>query len=150
VTLTLGVTLGEPAGIGPEVTVGALSSPEVVDLGARFVLFGPRPIYERAAQALETAGRDPGAFRKLVEKQRVQFGEPVLDVRGNWGQPAPEDEKAVVESIRQACAAALSGQIAGMVTAPLDKRALFHQGYPGWGHTELLAHFTDAPRQPWC
>jgi 4-hydroxythreonine-4-phosphate dehydrogenase len=141
----LAITLGEPAGVGPEVTVGALSSPEVTTCGATFLVFGPQALYDAAAAALEAGGRDPETYRRAVAERRVRFTGLEVSGRAKPGSPAPEDEPAVVESIRGAVRAALDREIGALVTAPLDKRALFHQGYPGWGHTELLAHLTGAP-----
>lgn len=138
----LALTLGEPAGVGPEVTVRALSSPEVLQSGGRFLLFGPADLYEGLAQTLEDAGQDSGGFSKGVADGRIRFGGPAVSGLARPGRPAPEDEPAVLESIRRAVQAALAGEAAGLVTAPVDKRALFHQGHPGWGHTELLAHLT--------
>jgi 4-hydroxythreonine-4-phosphate dehydrogenase len=141
----LGITLGEPAGVGPEVTAAALASPEILRSGASFEVFGPQHLLDTAAGRLEAAGRDVGGYHDAVLRGRVRFSGLAISGQGKPGVPAPEDEPSVVESIHAAVRAATAGRIAGLVTPPVDKRALFHQGYPGWGHTELLAHLTGAP-----
>jgi 4-hydroxythreonine-4-phosphate dehydrogenase len=140
----LAITLGEPAGIGPEVTVAALSEPDVAAAGCGFLLFGPEQRFEQAARALEGAGRDTSLYRKALAEGRVRFRTIPLSGRSRPGVPAPEDEPVVVESIRAAVQAARDGVVSAVVTAPIDKRALFHRGHAGWGHTEYIAHLLGA------
>jgi 4-hydroxythreonine-4-phosphate dehydrogenase len=118
----IGVTLGDPRGIGPEVTAAALQSEpsRVPDprLEADFVLIGPPEAASPALLALPNLSMEPV---------------------GTW---TDGDERAAgrvsVESVERGIALALDGAIDGLVTAPISKAAIAAAGYPWPGHTELL------------
>lgn len=118
----IGVTLGDPRGIGPEVTAAALQSPPLSDSAAsgdaEFVLIGPPNVVPPGLCGL------PG----------VSF-EPV----GRWtdgGDPAAG--RVSVDCVERGIALALEGAIDGLVTAPISKAAVAAAGHPWPGHTELL------------
>ena len=112
----LAVTLGDPRGIGPEVVASALADPEVRAL-AEWIVIGPA-------------------------------GTPVTcDVAvGTWipGEGAAVAGGLAGAAVERAVALALDGSVDGIVTAPLDKRALADAGYAEPGHTELLARLTGS------
>lgn len=112
----LAVTLGDPRGIGPEVVAVALAEPEV-RAAADWVVVGP------------TGTRVP----------------PNVAV-GDWtkGSSVSDAGRLAGAAVERAAALAVSGEAAGIVTAPLDKRALADGGYAEPGHTELLARLTGA------
>jgi 4-hydroxythreonine-4-phosphate dehydrogenase len=114
----IAVTLGDPRGIGPEVTQGALGSAEVAD-AADFVVIGPDP------DSL------PSAF-ELPEGAE-------FNAVGSWtsggDRQAGEISGAAIEA---GIAMALAGEVDGLVTAPIAKTALRAAGYDFPGHTELL------------
>lgn len=117
----LGITLGDPRGIGPEVTAAALSSLAGGD-GIEAVLVGPRSLGE-LEDSLE------GIRRETV---------------GDW-DPAGGERLAGALSglaVERAVAMARSGEIDGIVTAPISKTALRAAGYPHPGHTEFLQELT--------
>lgn len=142
----LGITMGDPAGVGPEIICKALASlpPES---RADIQVFGSLEHLERAnrlcATQLELAG--PGSAR--------------ADARV-WVVDVPSSDRAAIEPgvasaagghaayayIAAAVSAALRGEIHVIVTAPLNKYALHEAGYEFEGHTELLAHLTGSPR----
>ena len=108
----IGVTLGDPRGIGPEITAAALGDPAIAGQAA-FVAIGPE-----------------SALPSNVERVPV----------GDWasGGEAADAGRVAGEAIRQGVRLALAGEIDALVTAPIDKAA-FHAG--GWhfpGHTEML------------
>lgn len=112
----IAITLGDPRGIGPEVTRKALSDPSIVPLGP-FVIVGPT--------GTEVA---------------------VDEVVGEWSRassPAHAGRLAGA-AIERATQLALAGDVAGIVTAPIDKAALLAGGYDFPGHTEMLAELTGA------
>ena len=114
----LAVTLGDPRGIGPEIVARALSDPSVA-AAADFVLYGPR-----------------GAAA----------GHPLVAV-GDWrsGDGVAAAGRVAGEAIRAAAAAALAGEVDGVVTAPIDKHALHEGGWDYPGHTEMLQHLASVP-----
>ena len=111
----LAVTLGDPRGIGPEIVAAALRDERVV-AAADLILVGPRG----------TA---------------VEVGEAV----GVWGDSGTVADAGRVAglSVDRAIELATRGAVHGIVTAPLDKAALYAGGYDFAGHTELLAQRTD-------
>lgn len=139
----IGITMGDPAGVGAEVICRSLADLRPEERH-RFVVFGDRALMERA-NALVKAG--------------VRFNDDSHD--GPADQPAvidiqPPTPGAVRDGMMSAAAgarsyayikravdAALAGDIAVIVTAPINKEALHAAGYKFDGHTELLAHLTN-------
>ena len=112
----LAITLGDPRGIGPEIVARALDDP-AVRAACVPVLVGP-----------EGAG--------------LTVDEPV----GRWSADAGAAAAGALagRAIERAAALALEGRVDGIVTAPIDKRALLLGGYDHPGHTEMLAALTGA------
>jgi len=110
----LAVTLGDVRGIGPEIVAKAAASPEVSDAAA-LVFVGPS-----------------GAGVEVDERTGAWSGDGTTADAGRFAGRAVE----------RAAVLALAGDVDGVVTAPLDKSALFAGGYAYPGHTELLATLT--------
>jgi 4-hydroxythreonine-4-phosphate dehydrogenase len=127
----LALTIGDPAGIGPEIVLKALSSPTRPD--ADWHVYGPLEILsERARQFGLTPPADLKArFVDLPSPEAVPIGR--TSVAGG---------RAAAEGVLAAARAALAGELDGLVTAPLNKESLKAAGYPWPGHTELLADVT--------
>lgn len=143
----LGVTMGDPYGIGPEVTVKALADPGVRG-AARFVVFGADWALRRAAGAAGIApfwSADPGAEVSLVEIG----GAPPVSAPATPG-PTSAGGAASFACVEAAIGAALRpagapGRLSGVVTAPISKQAWAMAGHTRWpGHTELFAERMDA------
>jgi 4-hydroxythreonine-4-phosphate dehydrogenase len=142
---TLAVTLGDVAGIGPEVTAKMLLKHNGLRQKARFVVIGDVVSLQKAAQQI---GFDAS---RVIEVQRpadisntpgtievIQVGQSLAEV-----QLATLDARAgasAAEFVMKACALVRSGEVDGIVTAPLNKEAMHMGGYDWPGHTELLAH----------
>lgn len=141
----LGITLGDPAGIGPEVTLKALQHADIYAWCNPFVL-GDTRILQRAAPSL--------TFNVIDAPSRQQIASPtqmnVLDLANAdpaqcpIGQISAAAGKAAVEYAFKACDLAMEGQIDALVTAPLNKAAMNAAGFAYPGHTELLAERTGA------
>jgi 4-hydroxythreonine-4-phosphate dehydrogenase len=131
------ITMGDPSGVGPEVTVKALAT---LDGGQRrdFAVVGDRGVLGRA---LEASGIDmplvaPGADGIAVIEVAVD-GLP-----DRFGVLSPRCGEASYRYIRAAVELAQAGRAAGIVTAPINKEALNAAGHHYDGHTGLLAHLT--------
>jgi 4-hydroxythreonine-4-phosphate dehydrogenase len=114
----IAVTLGDPRGVGPEVAAAVLDDPAIAE-EAELVPVGPAGVL-----------RDT----RLVEVERWSAG-----------GDAAEAGRLAGEAVRVAVEMAMAGDVAGIVTAPIDKAA-FHAG--GWhypGHTEMLQALSGAP-----
>ena len=124
----LAVTVGDPAGIGPEVVLKALASSQRPD--AEMVVYGPLALLEERARRFSL--RAPSALdAEMVDVPAVE------EVR--LGSPSLPGGRAAAEAVLAAVRDALAGRVTALVTAPLSKEALHIAGYAWPGHTELLA-----------
>ncbi|MDD4910055.1 MAG: 4-hydroxythreonine-4-phosphate dehydrogenase PdxA [Candidatus Omnitrophica bacterium] len=127
--IKVGITIGDPSGIGPEVTVKALSSSSI-DNSADFTIIGDKHAFTRAA------GRST-----LIERGNVDF----IDLRNlnrknfAFGKVSAEYGRASVEYINTAADLIKAGAIDCLVTAPVSKETINKAGYRFQGHTEYLA-----------
>lgn len=121
----IGITMGDPRGIGPEVIASALEAGAVRD-AARYVLIGP-----------ELAG---GTAARVLDDRAL--GDVDREVVGSWGRKVDHGERIAGEvsgrAIERGVELAVTGEIDGLVTGPISKRALQAAGYDFPGHTELL------------
>jgi 4-hydroxythreonine-4-phosphate dehydrogenase len=140
----VGITMGDPLGVGPEVLVKALVDPEVRSL-ARFVVFGLHDVLEAVADQAEI---NPFWWREpYVGQARVGSGVLLADfddlpLPRLWGSRGP-DELAGHASFRfvdRAIEHLKQGEIDALVTAPICKQS-WHLAKQRWdGHTHLLSH----------
>jgi 4-phospho-D-threonate 3-dehydrogenase / 4-phospho-D-erythronate 3-dehydrogenase len=131
---TLAITMGDPAGIGPEIIVKALADPEVARL-AHWIVVGD-------ARILEMAARLAGTGFQGAEVRSVPALGPVDDF--HFGVLSGHSGAAAVEYVRLATEMCLKGEARGMVTAPVNKEAVTLSGRPFTGHTEFIAQLCGA------
>jgi 4-phospho-D-threonate 3-dehydrogenase / 4-phospho-D-erythronate 3-dehydrogenase len=142
----LAITMGDPAGIGPEIIVKACAKLwNRIDAGDLQVLvIGSAPALERArAQFAEklaipevTAGQE--SWPRLCFLQAGPEGELIRP-----GQLSADGGRLAYLAVEQGVGLTLSGRVAAIVTAPLSKEALNKAGYHYAGHTEMLAELTN-------
>jgi 4-hydroxythreonine-4-phosphate dehydrogenase len=146
----IGITMGEPAGIGPEVVVKSIIRPEVRRVCVPVVFGSPKIIRH--------------AVRRFAKKFRV---EEIIDFKGIdnqrnliWAFPCSDlDYKSIkpgkvtkisghaaAHSVFAAANVALSGDIDAIVTAPLTKKGLILAGYDFKGHTDFLAFISGTKK----
>ncbi|HYG22215.1 MAG TPA: 4-hydroxythreonine-4-phosphate dehydrogenase PdxA [Verrucomicrobiae bacterium] len=148
----LGLTMGDPAGIGPEICLRALSEPSVLDQCVP-VLFGDAGVLDKVSRlALGSAAHAPRLLT-LEEWERTAITDAaVVDCRAidaaavEPGRISAACGRAGYVYIEQAIRSALRGQIAGVVTAPIHKEALNLSGIPHPGHTEIFTALTGSRR----
>ncbi len=146
----LALSLGDPAGIGPEIVVKAWQA--LRDSGPAFMVVGDlqslaaasgqgSAILHRITRPSET----PGVFSSALPVLDLPLQGPVVS-----GQPDPAHAPAVIRWIETAVGLALSGEVSGVVTAPIAKAPLYAAGFRHPGHTEFLAELTLAagPSRP--
>jgi 4-hydroxythreonine-4-phosphate dehydrogenase len=121
----LGVSLGDPAGIGPEVVARALAARPALDV----VVFGDRGVLERAARAIGLTA----PVARVVDVTHLRPEEVVP------GRPNEATGRAQVDYLKAATTAALGREIDALVTAPLSKEWAGRAGFAFPGHTEYLA-----------
>lgn len=139
---TVGITMGDGAGIGPEIIVKALAHQELHAL-CRPVVIGDR---QRLMQAAATCGLEP-EFRTISSPSEVRRDRRTIDVidlgllPGDlaFGEFSAVAGEAAYQYICRAMEFALSGEIQAICTAPINKEALHAAKHFYPGHTELLA-----------
>jgi 4-hydroxythreonine-4-phosphate dehydrogenase len=149
------VTLGEPAGIGPDLTIAAWLRRRELNLPA-FYLLGDEALIARRAKALapslgaevRTAAVSPGeaasAFTDALPV--VATGERAT---AEPGKPDASSAPAALASIRQAVTDVREGRAGAIVTNPIAKSVLYRSGFRHPGHTEFLAELAaDNGRVP--
>ncbi|MFV3075715.1 4-hydroxythreonine-4-phosphate dehydrogenase PdxA [Niveispirillum fermenti] len=146
----LGLTMGEPAGIGGDIALKAWTQRETAQVPPFVLLDDPARIAVLAARLgldvplrivtegdLDTAN---GLFAHSLPLLPVELTAPVTQ-----GRPDPANGPAVIQSIDHAVALARRGALAGVVTNPIQKSALYACGFRWPGHTEYLAHLAGLP-----
>ena len=150
----IGITLGDPAGIGPELALRLLAGPEWRSR-VRPVIYGSAVLLRRVAQAIRVPWPADLQVLPSAGPGDVLFNAstPVL-----LDFPFPEAATLTSGRVQAACGRmaatwiecaardALAGRIDGMVTGPISKQAIHLAGIPHPGHTEMLAALTRATR----
>ena len=133
----IAVTIGDPAGVGPEVALKALADAEVAAL-ARWTIVGDRAVLETTASSL---GMELPSVRRgiAIEDLGLLGGEPVEP-----GKVNAACGRAAVGYVRRATEMCLAATTAAMVTAPLNKEAVVASGLKFTGHTEYIAELCGA------
>lgn len=146
----LGITMGDPLGIGPEVVVKALQlwHDQAPRSSIQWVVWGDLPRLEsmREMMKLTVPWTITDSARKLDDLKDapiVIIPGPAVD--GPWGQISARAGQASYAYIVSAIEAALARQVAGVVTAPIHKEAIHQAGIRQAGHTEIFADLCGAP-----
>jgi 4-hydroxythreonine-4-phosphate dehydrogenase len=146
--LTIGITMGDPAGIGPEIVLKALGTRHDFHGRCIPVVIGDGRVLERTAQTLNISGI---AINAIAEpgKARGEAGIiDLIDLRNadpdsfELGEVSALAGAASVEYVKRATALAMAGSTGAVITAPINKKAINRSGCPYPGHTELLAELT--------
>ncbi len=142
------ITMGDAAGIGPEITVKALADPVVFEYGIPLVL-GDARVLERAMEATgvrlavrtirtpaEAEGK-PGAI-ELIDYRNIDMA------AHRWGEVNASFGEAAVHYTKEAGRLALEREIDAIVSAPLNKEAMHAAGYKYEGQTEILGELSGS------
>jgi 4-hydroxythreonine-4-phosphate dehydrogenase len=146
----LALTAGEPAGIGPELTLILWTKRAAFDVPV-FAAVGDPALFEARAKLLglnvpvvECSAAD--AERKFPAALPViRAGNPVTAAPG---KPDDTSAQAASAAIRRAVQLVQTGQAAALVTNPIAKSVMYEAGFEFPGHTEFLAHLAAAPGKP--
>ena len=132
--LPLALTMGDPAGIGPEITCKAWAARK---RGYPFVLLGDPDLYP-GARVVGTAADAVAVFPHALPVLPIS-----LAIDAVAGMPDSANAAAVIASIEQATRLTLRGETAAVVTNPISKATLYGAGFAYPGHTEFLAVLTN-------
>ena len=144
----IGITMGDPTGVGPEIIVKVLSQKSTFGF-CRPVVFGDKTILERAIKLLNA----PLAVNEIksIGEENLQSGAlnllPLSAIppdKAGYGNPTKACGEGMVTYIKEAVRLASEDVIDAITTAPISKKAMSDAGYPYPGHTELLAELTGS------
>ncbi len=144
----IGITMGDPVGIGPEIILSALSDPSLYNI-CRPLVFGDLKILQTAKQTTQSTldikvvnAPDAGGWTcGRIDVLNISDLDPSGAV---WGKPTVETGRAMVEYITRAVDMAMDGHINAVVTCPINKKAMQQAGFDFQGHTDLLAKRTKS------
>jgi len=144
----VGITMGDPSGIGPEIIVKALSMKEPFQVCRPFI-FGDREVLSKTIEML-SLNTTLEVFEKIPEEgylpQRI-FLFPLSQLGVDsicFGKPNRGCGEAMVKYVEEAVKWVRNGKLDAITTCPINKQAINAAGYPFAGHTELLAHLVQA------
>ncbi|XAO72468.1 MAG: 4-hydroxythreonine-4-phosphate dehydrogenase PdxA [Acetobacteraceae bacterium] len=137
---SIAITMGDPAGIGPELIAPLWQS--LRQSGPGFVWLGdPRLLPDHVPH--EIVASPDAALSCFATRLPVM---PVtLQERAEAGRPDPRHAPSIIASIERATRLAREGKVAAIVTSPISKHVLKDAGFDFPGHTEYLAHLCDVP-----
>ncbi|HEV9035918.1 MAG TPA: 4-hydroxythreonine-4-phosphate dehydrogenase PdxA, partial [Puia sp.] len=149
-TPIIGITMGDPASIGPEIAVKALLTDAVRSI-CRPVIIGDaatlRSIIDQlrwkasvhAIESVHEARFEPGVI-DVLDMKTVRLDKLVL------GEISAMAGHAAFEAVRKVIALAMAGEIDATVTGPINKKSINEAGHHFAGHTEIYAHYTDTKK----
>lgn len=142
----IGITMGCPVGIGPEIILRFFASLQP-ERGALAVVLGDAGVLQHTSKSMKIPARivpwQPG---ETIEPGTI----PVLELSSlfvdnlQWGKPDEHTGKAMAVYIEQGVRLVQDGTLSALVTCPIAKSALQSAGYDYPGHTEMLAYLTGS------
>jgi 4-hydroxythreonine-4-phosphate dehydrogenase len=142
------ITMGDAAGIGPEITVKSLADRRATEWCIPIVLGDARTL-EKAMDAtgvrlpIRTIATPTEATGTAGTIEIVDYAN-IDHTKHRWGEIQPSFGEAAVRYTKDAGAMCLAGTIDAMVSAPLNKEAMHEAGYPYEGQTEILGELTES------
>ena len=144
----IGITMGDPVGVGPEIIFLSLSNPAIYEICKPLVL-GDLRILTAAKQCTQShlhveSVKDPDSGTYKFGSVDVLNLSEIDPDKISWGNPTVQTGRAMIQYIQVASDLAIQRRIAAMVTCPINKTAMQLAGFPYSGHTELLAERTES------
>lgn len=144
----IAITMGDPAGVGPEIIMKALAHADVYER-CRPLVVGDAGRLRQAGEIVGFAGE----VRPITGPENASFRSGAVDVVDlhvvppdlPWGQLSPVAGDAAFRFIERAVQLTTEGKVEAICTAPLNKEALHAGGHFFPGHTEMLAALTGTP-----
>ena len=142
----IGITMGDAAGIGPEIIIKALSSPETEDI-CRPIVIGDAKRLQEVIKLIDSNQ----TIHSIEDVSEANFSKGTINCINldilpedlEFGKVSPIAGDAAFQYIKKSVDLAIQGEIQAICTAPLNKEALAKGGHPYPGHTEILAELTN-------
>jgi len=144
----IGITIGDPCGIGPEIVVKALAQSSIYEK-VKPLIIGNRGIVQRELDrmglglSIHEIGNPALGRYKCGELDLIHINN--IDMTIPYGRICKEAGVASFEYIEEAVRLAVAGKVDGVATAPINKEAIHMAGIPYIGHTEMFAGLTNTP-----
>ncbi|MEP4052079.1 MAG: 4-hydroxythreonine-4-phosphate dehydrogenase PdxA [Litorimonas sp.] len=138
------LSMGDPAGIGPEITVKAWQTLRALPEFAFAVIAPPKVFADVPHRVVSNMSEASAIFSEAL---------PIIAIEGSagiLGQPSAANAPSVISSIEMAVSACLSGHADGVVTNPIAKHVLYDSGFRFPGHTEFLGHLGQGHDTPYA
>ena len=146
----IGITMGDPASIGPEIALKALLDARVQAI-CNPILVGDAQVFRQIADLLQMPIRIHAVSQ--VSDAKFAAGEAdVLDLKNtdlskvNFGEISAEAGNASFEAVTKVIDLALNGEVDATVTGPINKKSVNEAGHHFAGHTEIYAHYTQTKK----
>lgn len=147
---TIGITMGDPSGIGPEIVVKALCDNRIAEW-CNPVIIGDGRVIEKTATDLNVNR----ITKKITEIKKAEFDRNTINVyhldlidlnKLEVGTISAMSGEAAFQCVKKVIDLALDREIDATVTGPLHKKAIHLAGHKFSGHTEIYAHFTNTKK----
>lgn len=145
----VGITIGDPSGIGPEIIIKALKEKEIYEI-CRPLVIGNEAVLNRAAKAIGEQIKT----KKVEDPKKNEYVHGVISVLESgtydlssleWGKEQALGGQIAIDSINKSIELGMSGEIDAVTTAPINKVAIKMVGVKQAGHTEIYQDKTGAP-----
>jgi 4-phospho-D-threonate 3-dehydrogenase / 4-phospho-D-erythronate 3-dehydrogenase len=146
----IGITMGDPASIGPEIAVKALLNTEMYDI-CKPLIIGDANVFKKIIELLKFNVQ----LNVVTEVSKSLFQHGTIDIfdLGNitdntfeFGQISAACGEASFQSVKKVIELALDHQIDATVTGPINKKSINEAGHHFAGHTEIYAHYTNTKK----
>ncbi|PTQ95583.1 4-hydroxythreonine-4-phosphate dehydrogenase [Mucilaginibacter yixingensis] len=147
---TIGITMGDPASIGPEIAIKALLNERLYDV-CNPIIVGDAGVFEDIVSRLNLPAKINAV--KSVSDAKFVYGQPdVYDLANvdmsqlKFGEISAMAGEASFAAVKKVIELALAGDVDATVTGPINKKSVNEAGHHFAGHTEIYAHFTDTKK----
>lgn len=146
----VGITMGDPASIGPEIALKAVLNPEIHAI-CKPLLVGDVTVFRHIAEVLGLT-LDINAVQKVADAAFEIGTVDIYDLKNTdltkvtFGEISAEAGNASFESVTKVIDLALQGEIDATVTGPINKKSINEAGHHFAGHTEIYAHYTGTKK----
>jgi len=138
------LSMGDPAGIGPEITRKAWESLRTSEDHSFAVIAPPAAFSDVPHKVISEIAEAAGVFGSAL---------PILAIKGGpsrSGHPDTKNAPAIIESIERGVELCLSGKADALITNPIAKHVLYNSGFAFPGHTEFLGHLSKGHNVPYA
>ncbi len=146
----IGITMGDPASIGPEIALKALLEDRVTSI-CRPIVVGDAEVFKQIASRLNLP-IEINSISKVSDAEFKAGRADVLDLKNTdlskvtFGEVSAEAGEASFQSIKKVIDLALKGELSATVTGPINKKSINEAGHQFAGHTEIYAHYTNTQK----